>query len=89
MTANEVAYWQLQESKRHNLKTESQGDIDVDTRKRVGDADIYLKGKDAKLKEAQEAKTYANIVTDSVTAGAKLISSLTPGISAAKAGFTI
>lgn len=40
MTANQVAYWQLQEAKRHNVVSERQGQQDVDTRKRTGEAQV-------------------------------------------------
>lgn len=40
MTANQLQYWSLQESKRHNQKTESQEDTNLGLRSELNQAQI-------------------------------------------------
>lgn len=58
MTANQVAYWQLQEAKRHNVVDESQKKIqtDSDKQRKADQTRIENKRADAEIKE-REAST--------------------------------
>lgn len=83
MTANQVAYWQLQEAKRHNLRGEAQTDRDLATKsERAKTQNIYdaIRGKVAEqevsIKErklpAEMSKLDAEIVNSYVQSGIKL-----------------
>lgn len=78
MTANQVAYWQMQEAKRHNAVTErQQGEIQAAQRERMAAQtriDQYNAKTQRRIGNSQTARNYVGIGTDVINTGAKVAS---------------
>lgn len=86
MTANQVAYWQLQEAKRHNVVSEGQQERDVSsrerdvaTRARVGEAQIgrYANQNEVDLRKiaSQEKLNNSQVALNTMTTVTKPVDS--------------